>query len=107
MAPNCGWTAAVLVIAAAAIAMAAMPADADSGLEFDAEFIDMSGDIYLTIELQQEFEFSEELFGGSVPKQYVPAVEKGLLECMEKGPLAGCKCQNIKAVLYDGSYRDV
>lgn len=39
----------------------------------------------------QEFEFSEELFGGSVPKQYVPAVEKGLLECMERGPLAGCK----------------
>ena len=49
----------------------------------------------------------EELFGGSIPKNYVPAVEKGLRECMEKGPLAGCKVVNIKAVLYDGSYHDV
>ena len=56
---------------------------------------------------QQNFEFSEELFGGSIPKNYVPAVEKGLLECMDKGPLAGCKVQNVKAVLYDGSYHDV
>ena len=55
----------------------------------------------------QEFEFSEELFGGSVPKQYVPAVEKGLLECMERGPLASCKVQNVKATLYDGSYHPV
>ncbi len=55
----------------------------------------------------KEFEFSEELFGGSVPKNYVPAVEKGLLECMNKGPLAGCKVVNVKAVLYDGSYHDV
>ena len=55
----------------------------------------------------QEFEFSEELFGGSVPKQYVPAVEKGLLECMERGPLAGCKVQNVMATLYDGSYHPV
>ena len=55
----------------------------------------------------EEFEFSEELFGGSVPKNYVPAVEKGLRESMEKGPLAGCKVVNIKAVLYDGSYHDV
>ena len=55
----------------------------------------------------QEFEFSEELFGGSVPQQYVPAVEKGLLECMERGPLAGCKVQNVKATLYDGSYHPV
>ena len=56
---------------------------------------------------QEEFEFSEELFGGSIPKNYVPAVEKGLRESMEKGPLAGCKVVNIKAVLYDGSYHDV
>ena len=55
----------------------------------------------------EEFEFTEELFGGSVPKQYVPAVEKGLLECMERGPLAGCKVQNVKATLYDGSYHPV
>ena len=56
---------------------------------------------------QEEFEFSEELFGGSIPKNYVPAVEKGLIESMEKGPLAGCKVVNVKAVLYDGSYHDV
>lgn len=37
----------------------------------------------------------------------MPAVEKGLLECMESGPLAGCKCTGIKAVLHDGSYHEV
>lgn len=55
----------------------------------------------------EEFEFTESLFGGSIPKNYVPAVEKGLRESMEKGPLAGCKVVNIKADLYDGSYHDV
>lgn len=56
---------------------------------------------------KEEFEFSEELFGGSVPKSYVPAVEKGLRESMETGVLAGYPVTNIKAVLYDGSYHDV
>ena len=66
------------------------------------------GDVHIRFSpSEQEFEFSEELFGGSVPKQYVPAVEKGLRECMERGPLAGCKVQNVKAVLYDGSYHPV
>ncbi len=66
------------------------------------------GDVHIRFSpSQQEFEFSEELFGGSIPKNYVPAVEKGLLECMNKGPLAGCKVVNVKAVLYDGSYHDV
>ncbi len=66
------------------------------------------GDVHIRFSpSQQEFEFSEELFGGSVPKNYVPAVEKGLLESMEKGPLAGCKVVNVKAVLYDGSYHEV
>ena len=55
----------------------------------------------------KDFEFEEDLFGGSVPKNYVPAVEKGLLECMDQGPLAGCKCTGIKAVLHDGSYHEV
>lgn len=54
-----------------------------------------------------DFEFTEELFGGSVPKSYVPAVEKGLRESMEHGVLAGYPVTNIKAVLYDGSYHDV
>jgi len=55
----------------------------------------------------KDFEFSEELFGGSVPKSYVPAVEKGLKDSMLKGVLAGYPVTNIKAVLYDGSYHDV
>ncbi|MDO4552783.1 MAG: EF-Tu/IF-2/RF-3 family GTPase, partial [Bacillota bacterium] len=66
------------------------------------------GDVHIRFSpSQEEFEFSEELFGGSVPKNYVPAVEKGLRECMEKGPLAGYTVTNVKAVLYDGSYHDV
>lgn len=55
----------------------------------------------------EDFEFTEELFGGSVPKSYVPAVEKGLRDSMLKGVLAGYPVTNIKAVLYDGSYHDV
>ena len=66
------------------------------------------GDVHIRFSpSEKEFEFSEELFGGSVPKNYVPAVEKGLIESMVKGPLAGCKVVNVKAVLYDGSYHDV
>ncbi len=66
------------------------------------------GDVHIRFSPSQEnFEFSEELFGGAIPKNYVPAVEKGLVESMEKGPLAGCKVVNIKAVLYDGSYHEV
>jgi elongation factor G len=66
------------------------------------------GDVHIKFSpSHEEFEFAEELFGGSVPKNYVPAVEKGLRECMEKGPLSGCKVVNVKAVLYDGSYHDV
>lgn len=66
------------------------------------------GDVHIRFSpAQEDFEFSEELFGGAIPKNYVPAVEKGLRESMEKGPLAGCRVVNIKAVLYDGSYHDV
>jgi elongation factor G len=66
------------------------------------------GDVHIRFSpTQEEFEFSEELFGGSVPKNYVPAVEKGLRECLQKGPLSGSKVTGIKAVLYDGSYHDV
>jgi len=51
--------------------------------------------------------FTESIFGGSVPKNYHPAVEKGLLDCMGKGVLAGFPVVNLKANLYDGSYHDV
>jgi len=51
--------------------------------------------------------FEEKIFGGAVPKQYFPAVEKGLLESMKKGVLAGYPVLNLKATLVDGSYHSV
>ena len=66
------------------------------------------GDVHIKFSPStEEFEFTESLFGGSIPKNYVPAVEKGLIESMNKGPLAGCKVVKTKAELYDGSYHDV
>ena len=56
---------------------------------------------------EEEFVFEEEVVGGAVPKNYFPAVEKGLRECMDNGPLAGYPVTGVKAVLYDGSYHDV
>ena len=53
---------------------------------------------------EEEFVFEEEIFGGAVPKTYIPAVEKGLREAMVSGVLAGYPVVNIKATLYDGSY---
>ena len=55
----------------------------------------------------EEFIFSEEVFGGSVPRQYFPAVEKGLREVMVEGVLAGYPTSGLKATLYDGSYHNV
>ncbi len=55
----------------------------------------------------KDFEFEEEIFGGSVPKQYFPAVEKGVREAMVEGVLAGYPVTNVKVVLYDGSYHNV
>lgn len=51
--------------------------------------------------------FEEKVFGGAVPKNYFPAVEKGLQECMQKGVLAGYPVVNLKATLLDGSYHPV
>jgi len=66
------------------------------------------GDVHIRFEpSDQEFEFKEEIFGGSVPRQYIPAVEKGLRECLDKGVLAGFPVVNLKAVLYDGTYHNV
>ncbi len=53
------------------------------------------------------FDFEEEVFGGAVPRNYFPAVEKGLVETFEHGPLAGFPVINVKATLYDGSYHPV
>jgi elongation factor G len=66
------------------------------------------GHVYISVEPSSErFEFAETIFGGSVPKQYVPAVEKGVREAMEQGVLAGFPVTNIKVTLTDGSYHTV
>lgn len=66
------------------------------------------GEVFIKFEpCEEEFEFTEEIHGGVVPKQYIPAVEKGLLEAKERGKLAGYPVINIKATLYDGSYHPV
>lgn len=56
---------------------------------------------------ENEFSFEEKIFGGAVPKQYIPAVEKGMREAMAEGVLAGFPATNIKITLVDGSYHDV
>ncbi len=56
---------------------------------------------------EKDFEFAEEVVGGSVPKQYIPAVEKGIVERLPHGVLAGYPVIRVKAVLFDGSYHDV
>jgi elongation factor G len=53
------------------------------------------------------FEFVNDIFGGAIPKQFIPAVEKGILEAAERGYLAGYPVVDFRVVLYDGSYHDV
>ncbi|MGI5921794.1 MAG: elongation factor G [Syntrophomonadaceae bacterium] len=67
------------------------------------------GHVWIKFEPNPEsnFEFAENVFGGSVPRNFFPAVEKGLVEAMEEGVLAGYPVTNIKATLYDGSYHSV
>lgn len=67
------------------------------------------GDVWIEFEPgeQEEMEFAERVVGGSVPKNYFPAVEKGLREACQKGPLAGYPVVFLKATLYDGSYHPV
>lgn len=66
------------------------------------------GDVHIRFEpSDEEFEFVDQVVGGAVPRNFIPAVEKGLRECLDKGVLAGCKVVNIRAILYDGSYHDV
>ena len=54
-----------------------------------------------------KFEFENDIFGGSIPRQYIPAVEKGIVEAAEKGYLAGYPVVDFKVTVYDGSYHDV
>ncbi len=69
------------------------------------------GDVWMEFEpsgdLETPYVFEEKIFGGSVPKNYFPAVEKGLQECVQKGPLAGYPVVGLKATLVDGSYHPV
>ncbi len=59
------------------------------------------------IDYEKGFEFEEKIFGGAVPKQYIPAVEKGIHEAMEAGEMAGYPVVGVKATLFDGSYHTV
>jgi len=67
------------------------------------------GHVFLEIEplTDEDFAFTERVVGGSVPRNFFPAVEKGVREGLESGPLAGYPVVNIKVTLYDGSYHDV
>jgi len=68
------------------------------------------GDVWIRfepLERGQGFVFESEVFGGAVPKQYIPAVEKGLREIMSTGVVAGYPTVDFKAVIYDGSYHAV
>ena len=68
------------------------------------------GHVRLKIEPLEQgsgFEFIDEIKGGIIPKEYIPAVKKGVAEAMERGVLAGYKLLDIRVTLYDGSYHDV
>lgn len=67
------------------------------------------GHVWITLEPYPdgEFAFEEKIFGGAVPKQYIPAVEKGLREAITEGVLAGYPVTGVKVTLYDGSYHPV
>ncbi|MFQ5827951.1 MAG: elongation factor G [Candidatus Methylomirabilia bacterium] len=68
------------------------------------------GDVWLRIEPRERsagFEFEEEIFGGAVPRNYIPAVEKGVRDAMKRGVIAGYPVVDLKVTLYDGSYHEV
>lgn len=68
------------------------------------------GDCWIKIEplgRGEKFQFVNDIFGGAIPKQYIPAVEKGIVEAAEQGFIAGYPVTDFKVTLYDGSYHDV
>ncbi len=84
--------------------------------EVDSKFVRQTGGsgqyghVKMRFEPQERgkgFEFVNEIVGGTVPKEYIPAVEKGIREALDSGVIAGYPVVDIKAVLYDGSYHDV
>ncbi len=68
------------------------------------------GHVYISIEPLEPgkgFEFENKIVGGAVPREYIPAIEKGIKEAVDRGILAGYPVVDIKALLYDGSYHEV
>jgi elongation factor G len=68
------------------------------------------GDVWLRLEPLQRsagFEFVDDIFGGAVPRNYIPSVEKGVRDCMKRGILAGYPVVDLRVTLYDGSYHEV
>ena len=65
-------------------------------------------EVYLRIEPNEAgFEFVNAVVGGAIPKNFIPAVEKGVVEAMERGPLAGCVVEKMRVTVYDGKFHDV
>jgi len=68
------------------------------------------GDCWIRVEpltRGANFEFANEVFGGAIPRNFIPAIEKGIIETAEKGYLAGYPVVDFKVIVYDGSYHDV
>ncbi|WP_292663923.1 elongation factor G [Nitratifractor sp.] len=68
------------------------------------------GHVFLKIEPQEQgagYEFIDEIKGGVIPKEYIPAVDKGIQEAMQRGIQAGYPVEDVKVTLYDGSYHEV
>ena len=84
--------------------------------EAEAKYIKQSGGrgqyghVYLRVKPKERgegFEFVDEIKGGAIPREYIPAVQKGVVEAMDKGVLAGYPVIDVHVTLYDGSYHDV
>jgi len=68
------------------------------------------GDVWIKMEplpRGKDFEFEDKIFGGAIPRNFIPSVEKGILEARKKGVLAGYPAVDFKVILYDGSYHEV
>ena len=68
------------------------------------------GDIWIKMEplpRGKDFEFEDKIFGGAIPRNFIPSVQKGMEEARKKGVLAGYQVVDFKVILYDGSYHDV
>ncbi len=82
-------------------------------VEIEGKFIRQSGGrgqyghVWLKLEPQEGYEFVNEIVGGSVPKEYIGAIDKGIQDQMQNGVIAGFPLVDVKATLFDGSYHDV